>query len=418
MKYSFWLLVVFCAFSACGDDDDSSRPINPDIMEATYNYNFGEIEREAFPVLFDYVEAYEHTMDPTVYDCGDTYRLDRFHLALIVHDDVAGNVPAAFLFRPAGSPANAVGEPVPTTSPAADGANWYRQSDSGLSRRMVSALQTSLSRFAPYSEDGVDYLVIRFDRQWLRELTRASRTRWAAFFVHEGFHMFPQREMPRPNNRQSGIRSNPPADYPADPQSFSLIAAGIQLNENLLYGDDPVDWQRTLAMQYVLFDRLLAADTTGQEYIDGFYLYYAWVEGGAEFVDEKITLGAGIYDLADANTRIQVSYDNFREQVQRTIQTGNSTVIVNGVRQERRYQAVVGRSFYQIGAATFRILEGLGEAPLVEMARGQNPYQLLDDYIRANNVVIDETVALEDLKALIDWEESLELMEEYIDVFE
>jgi len=416
MKYLLLWAIALLAFTSC-KKDEPALPISMDIMEATYNYDFDDIEPEAFPVFDDYVKAYVHTMDPAEYDCGDTYRLDRFHLVLVIHDEAAGNVPATFVFRPAGS-SFTTGQAVPIASPAADGGNWYRQRDAALSRRMVAALQTSRSRFAPYAEGGTDFLVIRYDREWLRQLTRASRTRWAAFFVHEGFHLFAQRAMTRPANSQGGLRFNLPEDYPADPESFSLIAAGVQLNENLVYNEGPTDWDRTLAMQYVLLDRLRAADTTGQNYIDEYYLSYAWLEGGAEFIEQKITLGSGIYRLDDAATREQISYDFFQRTIRRTISMGTTTVTVNGVPRETRYQQVGDRTFYQIGAATFRILEGLGEDPMAQMQRGLNPYELLDDYVRANNVVIDEAEALADIKALIDWEESLELMEDYIAVFE
>ncbi len=400
------------------DRAEPLRIISDDINEATYSYAFEDLEQEASALLSDYIEAYTHTLDPTEYACGDTYKLDRFHLALVVHDEANGNVPAVFLFHPAGSPLSSNGEAVPTVAAAADGAAWYRQRDRRATQRMLSALQTPRSRFAPYTENGIDYLVIRFDREALRSLDRANRTRWTAFFVHEGFHLFAQRNMPRPNRRHSGIRRSIPVDYPADPESFSLIAAGIQLNENTLYASEPVDWEQTLALQYVLWDRLRNADTTGLEYVDGFYLFYAWLEGGAEFIDQKITRGAGIYSFANSDTRAQVAYSTFVSNVEQTVLTGNSTVITNGEEREARYAAVLRGSYYQLGALTFRILEGLGEDPLAQMARGRNPYQLLDDYLRANDLTIDEDVALADLKSLINWNNSLALMEDYIAVFD
>lgn len=418
LPFLVFALLILCGCTKDDENNDPVGPFSPDIREATYNYDFFSIESEAGPLLIDYRNAYEFTQNPVAYGGGATYQLDQFHLALIIHDETGGNVPAVFVYRPAGSNFASAADLTSVVVQAEDGSSWIRQEDAALSRRMIGALQSPRSTFAPYTENGTDFVVIRFDRERLRNLDRSSRTRWISFFVHEGFHLYPQRAMARPGNSQSGIRSNIPADYPADPESFSLIGAGVQLGENLLYPTGPVDWERALAMQYVLLDRLREADTTGQLYIDEYYLLYAWLEGAAQFVDETITRGTGLYDRDDSFTRGQVSYAAFLSSVENTVLTGNSTVIVNGVPQTRRYNAVVGSTFYELGSTTFRILEGLGEDPFAAIASGRNPYELLDDYITDNEIAIDEEAALADIKASVDWEASLELMSDYIAVFE
>lgn len=423
MKPLSFLLFFLVLLAGCTKEEPAvvvEEPpvvVSPDIREATYDYDFFAVENVMESLLTDYQNAYEFTQDPVAYGYGGVYELSQFHLALIVHDEANGNVPAVLVYRPAGSDFAPAAELASVVAQAEDGSSWIRQEDAELSRRMAGALQNIGGEIARYSEDETDFLVFRVERDRLLNIDRSFRTRQIAYFVYWGYLLYPRQTMERPGSSQENVRASIPENYPADPESFSLIGAGVKLGEDLLYAAEPVDWERALAMQYVILDRLRAADSSLQNYIDEYYLYYAWLEGAAQFAHQTITLGTGLYDRNDLVLREQVSYEAFTRDVTAVIDTDNTVMFINGFRRNGRYYTVARTSFYELGSTTFRILEGLGEDPFAAMTTGRNPYELLDDYITNNQIVIDEEATLADIKASIDWEASMALMADYIAYF-
>jgi len=241
--------------------------------------------------------------------------------------------------------------------------------------------------------------------------------REVGFFTHEGFHQTAQLEFTQPANSLASIRFNLPADYPADTVSFSLIASGIKMYENILF-DNIQNAEDYVKMYYVLFKKLKDLDNSGKNYIDDFYLFECWLEGSAEFSEYTMNFGSGIMDGSIPEIRYDNSYQEFVDLAKKEIDAGvPPTVIYNGEERVVYYAHLVEITYYKLGSAPLFLLDKLGVDVMGKLKSGKNPYQMLEEYIMANNISIDEDATYQELKAQVNWEETKAMMQDYIDLF-
>ena len=407
---SVFTLLILTLIYNCTTDDKSNKDDDVSLdSRFTYNFNFEEKDNQYKSIVEEYLKSYEFTVNSNDWKYDNIYKLNRFHLVLF--DMVSNNVDAMYMVVPGESNYTGdVSDVLATSFSPSDDAKVIRLKDKELVDRMLSGVHPNQS-FSKYSENGIDYLFI-IDRGPDDSITFPTMESLIGYYMHEGYHLFPQKNFLVPDRIEGFGRFQIPEDYPADNVSFSLIAAGYQLFENLLF-EDNIDYEAYMKMNYVLFKKLRELDTTGKGYIDGYYLYFAAIEGSAQFMETAINLGSGVLDKEDDLIRSSMSYQGFIDGIQEDIDENNTTLIINGVVTESRYGTLL-LSFYKLGANVLFILDHLGVDVMAENSAGKNPYEMLQEYIDTNNITINEEEVLDDLKSEIDWNTTMELMEDYI----
>lgn len=399
----------------CSKDEIESIPEPlPIITETTYLLNFLVADAKFKPVLDAYVTAYEYVVNSGQWKYKSNYSLDIFHLLLFSYDNKVNNVDAMYMVVPHNSNyAGDLSDVVQTTPTPTDDTKVIRFRDVELAREIVTKPPQTGS-FGSFSKDGENYLFFIIDKyKYGSEMSQFFIQQAVGFYIHEGFHLFPQPDFTKPNAEHRGLRFKLPEDYPADSISFSLIGAGMKLYELIIFEDDP-DWSKHLKMLYVIFKKLKELDNSGKNYIDGYYLYYAWVEGVPKFVENHINKEIGLFDNTAFNYS---SFEKFQKYIQYNIDSKNTSVIVNGEERVARYFAVAEYTYYHLGASSLFILDNLGEDVITQISSGLNPYQMLQQYIDDKNISIDEASIYKDVKALIDWEATKTMMQDYIELW-
>jgi len=413
-------LMLITAFLACRKDEVIIPPdtIDDEYSSASFDFKFADVDPKINPIFNGYIKTYETTVNQGGWSYNNYYSLKELNIVIFAYDKDAKNYDAVYMVVPPnGDYSGDVSDVLQTSNTASDGTKIIRVNDKEFLKKLIKA-RLSGSTFGTSTVDDVDYLYFFYEKDnYDKELVPLDIMREVGFFVHEGFHQTAQLEFDRPSDNLSSIRFNLPADYPADSVSFSLIAAGIKMYENILFEDiqNPDDYVK---MYYVLFKKLRELDNSGKDYIDKFYLYECWLEGGAEFTEYTMNLNSGIMDGSIPAIRYDNSFQEFIDLTQVEVDAGvPPTVTYNGEERVLYYAHIVETTYYKLGSATLFLLDKLGVDVFDPMKSGKNPYQMLDEYITANNITIDEEATLHDVKSQINWEETKTIMQNYIDLF-
>jgi len=187
--------------------------------------------------------------------------------------------------------------------------------------------------------------------------------------------------------------------------------------EHILF-DDVQNMDSYMKMYYILFKKLRELDTSGKNYIDGYYLFECWLEGSAEFTEYNMILASGLMDSNIPEIHYDNSYQEFKDLITEEIDAGvTPTIIYNGQERTAYYGMAVEVTYYKLGSATLFILDKLGVDVYSKLKIGKNPYQMLQEYIDTHNITIDEEAEFNNLKSQINWQENTTMMQNYIDLF-
>ncbi len=393
-------------------------PITDEYTNASFNFNFEDVDPKINPIFNGYIQTYESAVNQGGWQYNNYYSLKNLNIIIFAYDSDDTNFDAVYMIVPPnGNYTGDVSNVYPTSNTASDGTKIIRVNDVAFLKDVINA-RLSGSSFGTSTVNNVDYLYFFYDKEnYDTELAPLDIMRAVGFFTHEGFHQTAQLGFSQPANSQASIRFNLPADYPADTISFSLIAVGIKMYEDILF-EDIQNNEDYMKRYYVLFKKLRELDDSDANYIDNFYLFECWLEGGAEYPEYAMNLNSGIMDGTIPEIRYDNSYQEFVDIVTEEIDAGVvPTVIYNGQERTVYYGHVVETTYYKLGSATLFLLDRLGVDVMDKLKSGKNPYQMLDDYITANNIAIDEDATFQELKEQVNWEETKTMMQNYIELF-
>ena len=407
-------------FSSCKKDEIiiPPDPIEDEYSSATFNFNFDEVDPKVMPIFDAYMQTYESAVNQDNWNYNSEYSLKNLNTIIFAYDSDNQNYEAIYMIDPPNG--NYTGDDsnvFSTGSTASDGAKIIRIFDTDFLKKLIKA-RLSGSSFGTSTVDDVDYLYFFYDKNdYDKVLQPLDIMRAVGFFIHEGFHQTSQMDFTRPNNEHSSIRFNLPADYPADSVSFSLIAAGMKMYEDILF-EDVQNMDDYMKRYYILFKKLKELDTSGKNYIDGYYLFECWLEGSAEFTEYYMNRGSGVMNGDNQEIRYDNSLQEFKDLITDEIDAGvPPTINYNGQDRVAYYAVAVETTYYKLGSATLFILDNLGVDVYQKLKTGENPYEMLEEYINANNISINENEIYNNLKSQIDWEATKTMMQDYINLF-
>jgi len=421
-KINLLILVLAVLFSTgCKKDEViiPPDPIKDEYSKATFSLNFDQIDPKIKPIFEAYLQTYDAAIIQGNWSYQDIYSLKDFNTVIFGYDSDNNKFEAAYMIVPPnGAYSGSQSNVLETTNQPSDGTKIIRVTNQAFLKKLIEA-RLSEGEFGSSTVDNGKYLYFFFDKSNYESspLTPLSIFRSVGLFIHEGFHVLPQVNFTSPNDEYRSIRFNLPSDYPADSVSFSLIAAGIKIYENILFENNQ-DMIANLKMYDVLFRKLRQLDMTGKNYIDGFYLYECWLEGGAEFPEYKMLQAGGLLDGNVPEIYYDNSFQEFKDKLVAEINSGEpATVSYNGQDVVLYYSLVVETTYYKLGSATLYILDELGVNVMEEVSMGKNPFQMLEDYIADHNITINEEQEFENIKSQINWEEMTSLMQDYIQLY-
>ncbi len=412
-------LLAFIGVGIVGVNLDSifNRPFKDKYSNAGLNYSFAQLDPKIKPILDNYAKTYHYAVDSGKWPYKKDYNLEDFILLLLIYNDKNGNIEGVYAAVPAAMKLDDNFEEVPNMAEATTSLRFVHVSDKALIKKLFKTRHDN-SSFGVFNSDAKKYLYFILDKDFFaNELSKFSINQEIGFFTHEGFHLIPQAKFKRPNEKYGSLRFNLPPDYPVDETSFSLIAAGMKLYEDVLFKDD-LDLEQYARMYYVLFKKLLEQDHSNKGYIDGFYFFEMWLEGSAEFVESDLNLGSGVFDKNDPIIQYVNSYKKLVDQIDREIDNGPAKSNINGVEKSIKYTELIDDSYYHLGSASLFVLDALGVDVISQLKSGMNQYQMLSKYIQDNQIAIDEEQTYSDLRSQINWSESLARMKKYIKLFE
>ncbi|RUA32032.1 MAG: hypothetical protein DSY76_00845 [Bacteroidetes bacterium] len=423
MKNSYLIiafLIIASSFSACKKDEVviPPEPIKDVYTNASFNYNFSDVDPKINPIFNGYIKTYESAVNQAKWQYNNYYSLKNLNTIIFAYDRDANNFDAVYMIVPPnGKYTGDLSDEYQTSNTASDGTKIIRVNDKAFLKDLINA-RLSGSSFGKAKVKDVDYLYFFFDKKrYDKTLKPLDIMREVGFFTHEGFHLTTQLGFKRPSNSLESIRFNLPSDYPADSVSFSLIASGIKMYESILF-DNIQNTEDYVKMYYVLFKKLKAQDNSGKNYIDNYYLYECWLEGSAEFTEYSMNIGSGVMDGSIPEIRYDNSYQEFVDLTKKEIAAGvPPTVIYNGKERVVYYAQLVEITYYKLGSAPLFLLDKLGVDVYAKLKAGKNPYQMLEEYITANNISVDEEATYEELKSQINWEDTKDMMQDYIELF-
>ena len=384
---------------------------------ASLEYSFDDLDSKVKPILDNYLLSYNYSTNADSWTYKKYYSLDEFSLLIFVFDKQKKNIDAAYMVMKTNNGFSGDIADMPKISNPTSTAKAVRLLDKGFSKRIINSRNDS-GNFGLYSEHGIKYLYFFVDKDYFdRDLSAFDINQEVGFFAHEGFHLTAQSKFKWPKHKSGSLRFDLPDDYPVDPSSFSLIAAGYKLYENVLF-DDSIDLNHYAKMYDLLFNKLLELDHSGKDYVNEFFFFETWLEGAAEFVELKLNSGSGVFDGSDRIIRYSNSFQRFNDGIDDAIEKGVSTSSINGVEKLVKYTDVLDGSYYKIGAGCLLTLDGLGVDVMAGLKDGLTPYQILEKYLQESNLNFDEDVVYNDLKQEINWQESLAKMKKYIELFD
>ncbi len=390
--------------------------VQDDYHNAGLEYKFDSLDAKLKPILDNYLLSYDYSTKPGAWAYQKYYSLDNFNLILLVFDNSKKNMDGVYLVSKADANFGLNLADVQGLSQTVTRARAYRLLDKAFVKRLIKSRKES-GDFGLYSEGKQKYMYFFEDKSFFeRELSAFDINQEVGYFAHEGFHFTSQNKFKRPKHISGSFRFSLPDDYPADPSSFSLIAAGFKLYEDILF-DENIDLTKYAKFYDVLFKKLLELDHSGKDYINDFFLFETWLEGSAEFVESKINIGSGVFDKTDELIQYVNSYQRFVDGVDGAIKRGVTSSYVNNVETIVRYGDVLDSSYYNLGSGCLFVLDGLGVDVMSELKKGLTPYQILENYLEDNRISFDEEAVYNELKQKIDWQASLERMKSYIELF-
>ncbi len=407
-------------FSSCKKDEIiiPPDPIEDEYSSATFNFNFDEVDPKVMPIFDAYMQTYESAVNQDNWNYNSEYSLKNLNTIIFAYDSDNQNYEAIYMIDPPNG--NYTGDDsnvFSTSSTASDGAKIIRVTDTNFLKELIK-VRLSGSSFGISKVNDKDFLYFFYDKsKYDKVLQPLDIMRAVGFFIHEGFHLVSQVNFTQPNNEHSSIRFNLPADYPADSVSFSLIAAGMKMYEDILF-EDVQNMDDYMKMYYILFKKLKELDTSGKNYIDGYYLFECWLEGSAEFTEYYMNRGSGVMNGDNQEIRYDNSLQEFKDLITDEIDAGvPPTINYNGQDRVAYYAVAVETTYYKLGSATLFILDNLGVDVYQKLKTGENPYEMLEEYINANNISINENEVYNNLKSQIDWEATKTMMQDYINLF-
>jgi len=422
MKNIITLSVVafILLFSSCRKEEIiiPPDPIEDEYSNATFNFDFDEVDSKMMPIFNAYIKTYESAVNQGNWNYNSKYSLKNLNTIIFAYDDVNHNYEATYMINPPnGNYTGDASDELSTSNTASDGTKIIRVNDKAFLKELIKA-RLSGSSYGLSTLNGKKYLYFFYDKKnYDKTLQPLDIVRAVGFFIHEGFHLVSQVSFSNPNNEHESIRFNLPSDYPADTASFSLIAAGIQMYEHILF-DNVQNMDDYMKMYYVLFKKLRELDTSGKNYIDGYYLFECWLEGGAEFTEYNMNLASGLMDGGIPEIHYDNSYQEFKDLITEEIDAGvTPTIIYNGIERTAYYGMAVEATYYKLGSATLFILDKLGVDVYSKLKIGENPYQMLQEYIDNHNITIDEEAEFNNLKSQINWQENTTMMKNYLNLF-
>ncbi len=418
-KIAVLLLSVVLLFPKCTPEDTiiPPDPIEDKYSEATFNFNFDELDTKLERTFNAYMQTYESTVVQEKWKYNNEYSLKNLNLILFTYDSDAKNLNAAYaVVTPISGFTGDVSNVVSTSNTASDETKIIRITDEDFLKKLIKA-RLNGGDFGISTLNEVDYFYYFLAKNEYNQQEPLDIFRNVGAFIHEGFHQTAQLGYTRPDDELKSIRFNLPSEYPADSVSFSLIAAGIKLYEDILF-EENVNYSEYAKMYYVLFKKMKELDTTGKNYIDKFYLFECWLEGSAEFTEYNMLLESNLMDKNIPEIRYDNSFQEFKDIITSEIDAGvTPTTIYNGQETIIYYDSVVESTYYKLGSATLFLLDHLEGDIFSKIKVGKNPYEMLEEYINSNNISIDENEIYNNLKSQIDWDETKVMMQNYINLF-
>ncbi|QTD36588.1 hypothetical protein JL193_10580 [Polaribacter batillariae] len=387
-----------------------------DLYNATKDFSDTSL-KELQSRLDIYSKSYDYAVNSGEWTYSKQYDLSEIPVVVIYWDSKENNIDGAYLFSPKDKFNVKKTVPVDLKEKPKDGAQWYQlNNEEFLKNILVSKVKDKAYGYGVYAENNKRYLYLIMYKQFV-EQTKDSPENVVgniAYYIHEAFHYYPQKDYVWPSKELESIRFKIPAEYPADATSFSYIAAGEKLFDNILFQDNH-DWLSYAKMQYIIYKKLLDADTSEKQYVKNYFLYFNWVEGIPRFIEYSITMGSG--DMTDKALKMFTGYDSFLRNIKGDIEKKNTTMVMNGEKIVTRYGYLLNYPLYDLGASSSFILENLDVNVLDWAKKGMNHYEMFEKYFEENDIEIDEDAVTEDVKSLIPWEETNVMMQDYIDLW-
>jgi len=362
MKKTFFIvacLIIVSTFSACKKKETviPPDPIEDEYSNAGFNFDFIKVDPKINLTLDAYIKTYEDAVNQDGWPYNNYYSLKNLNILIFAYDKDAKNFDAVYMIVPPnGDYPGDVSDVYQTSNIASDGTKVIRVKDKKFLEDIIKVRLTG-SPFGTSTLNDIKYQYFFFEKsEYDIDMQPLDIMRAVGFIIHECFHQTVQLEFTNPYDEYKSLRFRLPPDYPADTVSFSLIASGIKMYETILF-DDVQDVEEYMKMYYVLFKKLRELDTSGKNYIDGFYLFECWLEGGAEFPEYYMELSSGVMDGSIPEIRYDNSYQEFTDIMEKEIEAGvPPTVILNGEEVVVYYAHVVETTYYKLGSATLFLI--------------------------------------------------------------
>ncbi len=373
--------------------------------------DFEKGDPKIIPVLEAYLETY--VFGVTEWKHKDIYNLKDFDLILSLKGEDGQSVAAYMVLPPNSNYKGDTSDVVETKNKPTDGTFAIRMNDQDFLEKAISSLKQG--SFGSYQDR---YLIIHEDETDF-EYNRITGS--IDFIIHEGFHLFPQyRDFTLKSGNFGQYRFNMPKHYPHDLESFTLIYAGHKIAEMVAHTTDRKELLEYAKMFYTILNRLIANDTSEEEFVKNWFLNIQWLEGLTSYITYNAIKERSFYETDIAKIPYQV-FSSLIENVIENKRTGITYSDQDGIHiVEYPYSDIIDTSAYLMGVWLYGTLDLLDYDVFEPSKKGISIDVIYKNYFAQNNIIVDQNAVLESIKTelpSINWNDTEEIVKDYINLW-